>query len=179
MEVTNVPAKTRSWDTGGVQPCRRTGGGAGKTLATSTVREVFETSQPGEDDERIRNGMEEMIRVPEKTTNAADEQRGVWSRSPTRCGGGGGGGRGRELSRERGGNPIANSPPSRGCVGRAAFRFLYAGGFCGKRDRQKLVQKLDVWPRLQLLAARIRPESQPNRGILPPFRFICRCILQN
>jgi hypothetical protein len=96
MEVTNVPAKTRSWDTGGVQPCGRTGGDAGKTLATSTVREVFETRQPGENDERIRNGMEEMIRVPEKT-NAADEQRGVCSRSPTRCGGGGDSGGGREL----------------------------------------------------------------------------------
>jgi hypothetical protein len=68
MEVTNVPAKTRSWDTGGVQPCRRTGGGTGKTLATSTIREVFETRQHGEDDERIRNGMDEMIRVPEKMT---------------------------------------------------------------------------------------------------------------
>jgi hypothetical protein len=79
--------------------------------------------------------MEEMIRVPEKTTNAADEQRGVWSRSPARCGGGGGGGRGRELSRGRGGNPIVNSAASRGRVGRAAFLFLYAGGFCGKRDR--------------------------------------------
>jgi hypothetical protein len=104
MEVTNVPAKPRSWDTGGVQPCGRTCGGAGKTLATSTVRELFETRQPGEDDERIQNGMEEINRVPEKTTtNAADEQRGVWSRSPTRCGGGGGGGgRGRELRRGRG-----------------------------------------------------------------------------
>jgi hypothetical protein len=69
---------------------------------------------------------------------------------------------GESASRERDGNPIANSPASRGRVGRAAFRFLYAGGFCGKRDRQKLGQKLGVWPRLQLLAARICPESQPN-----------------
>jgi hypothetical protein len=112
-----------------------------------------------------RNG--EMNRVPEKTTtNAVDEQRGVWLRSLTRCGGGGGGGRGRELRRGRGGNPIANSPASRGRVGRADFCFLYAGGFCGKRGCQKLAQKLGVWPRLQLLAARIRPESQPNRGII-------------
>jgi hypothetical protein len=41
---------------------------------------------------------------------------------------------------------------------------VYKAGFRGKRDRQKLAQKLAVWPRLQLLAARISPESQPNRG---------------
>jgi hypothetical protein len=49
-------------------------------------------------------------------------------------------------------------------VGRAASDFLYKAGFCGKRDRQKLAQNLAVWPRLQFLAARIGPESQPNRG---------------
>jgi hypothetical protein len=125
----------RRRDTGGVQPCGRTGGGAGKTLATSTVREVSETRQPGEDDDRIRNRMEEMIRVPENTTMRR-MSRGECGRGPRPDGGGGGGGgRGRELSRGQGGNPIANSPASRGRVGRTAFRFLYAGGFCGKRDR--------------------------------------------
>jgi hypothetical protein len=49
-------------------------------------------------------------------------------------------------------------------VGRVASDFLYKAGFCGKRDRQKLGRNLAVWPRLQLLAARIGPESQPNRG---------------
>jgi hypothetical protein len=51
-------------------------------------------------------------------------------------------------------------------VGRAASDFLYKAGFRGKRDRQKLAQKLGVWPRLQLLAARIGPESQTNRHII-------------
>jgi hypothetical protein len=69
---------TTSCDTGGVQPCRRSCGGAGKTLATSTVRDLFQTRQPGEDDERIRNGMEEMNRVPEKT-------RGMWRMSRGEC----------------------------------------------------------------------------------------------
>jgi hypothetical protein len=55
------------------------------------------------------------------------------------------------------------SPASSGRVGRAASAFLYKAGFRGKRDRQKLAQKLGVWPRLQLLAARIGPESQTNR----------------
>jgi hypothetical protein len=78
---------TTSCDTGGVQPCRRSCGGAGKTLATSTVTDLFETRQPGEDGERIRNDMEERNRVPEKTMrNAADESRGsvVDARDPLR-----------------------------------------------------------------------------------------------
>jgi hypothetical protein len=52
---------------------------------------------------------------------------------------------------------------SSGRVGRAASDSLCKAGFRGKRDRQKLAQKLGVWPRLQLLAARICPESQTNR----------------
>jgi hypothetical protein len=40
---------------------------------------------------------------------------------------------------------------------------VYKAGFRGKRHDQKLGQKLAVWQRLQLLAARIGPESQPNR----------------
>jgi hypothetical protein len=47
-------------------------------------------------------------------------------------------------------------------VGWAASDFVYKADFRGKRDRQKLAQKLAVWPRLQLLAARIGPESQPK-----------------
>jgi hypothetical protein len=54
-------------------------------------------------------------------------------------------------------------PASSGRVGRAASDSLCKAGFRGKRDRQKLSQKLGVWPRLQLLAARICPESQTNR----------------
>ena len=87
---------------GGVQPCRRSCGGAGKTLANSTVTDLIQTSQAAEDDERIRNGMEDRNLVPAKTMrNAADEAEGVRTRPTTRCGGGGGGGscEGRELRR--------------------------------------------------------------------------------
>jgi hypothetical protein len=57
-------------------------------------------------------------------------------------------------------------PASSGRVGRAASDSLCKAGFRRKRDRQKLSQKLGVWPRLQLLAARICPESQTNRHII-------------
>jgi hypothetical protein len=70
------------------------------------------------------------------------------------------------------GNP-REYPASSGRVGRAASDFVYKAGFRGKRDRQKLAQKLAVWPRLQLLAARIGPESQPNRGIVSPKNILC------
>jgi hypothetical protein len=133
----------------------------------------FRTRQPGEDDERIRNGMEERNRVPEKTTrNAVDESRGsvVEARDPLRRGGGGGRCEGRELRRGRGRTLLRITPAYRRRSLRAAFRFLYAGGFCAKRGRQKLPQKLCVWPRLLLLAARSRPEAQPNRGINCPRR---------
>jgi hypothetical protein len=71
-------------------------------------------------------------------------QKGVWSRSPTRCGGGGGGSRGRELRLGDDASLGRWWKPSR--IGRLAAEasvgrllgFLNAGGFCGKRDRQKL-----------------------------------------
>jgi hypothetical protein len=165
MEVTNVPANTTSCDTGGVQPCRRTGGGAGKTLATSTTREVCETRQPGTSGygTEWRNVLEK--RMPRMTEGSVVEVPDPMRRRRRR--------RRRqraEACRGRVGRAVvetlANSPASSGRVGRAAFGFLNAGGFCGKRDRQKLAQKLGVWPRLQLLEARIRPESQPNRGVV-------------
>jgi hypothetical protein len=44
----------------------------------------------------------------------------------------------------------------------AASRGPWAGGFLPKRFAQKPREKLGVWFQLQLLAARSRPETEPN-----------------
>jgi hypothetical protein len=43
-----------------------------------------------------------------------------------------------------------------------------AGGFLPKRFAQKPRENLGVWFQLQLLAARSRPEAEPNSHIVPP-----------
>jgi hypothetical protein len=93
MEVTKVPAKT-SCDTEESNLADGVAAARGKPWRRLRSGTFSQSREPAEVDERIRNRMEEMDRVPEKTmTNAADEQRGMRSRPPTRCGGGGGGGR--------------------------------------------------------------------------------------
>jgi hypothetical protein len=48
----------------------------------------------------------------------------------------------------------------------AASRGPLAGGFLPKRFAQKPREKLGVWFQLQLLAARSRPEAEPNSHII-------------
>jgi hypothetical protein len=72
-----------------------------------------------------------------------------------RCVAGGGGGR--TLAKCAGAS--IRSQVSAASAGPWAVRFL------PKRFAQKLREKFAVWFQLQLLAARSRPEAEPNRGI--------------
>jgi hypothetical protein len=63
----------------------------------------------------------------------------------------------------------------------AASRGPWAGGFLPKRFAQKPREKLGVWFQLQLLAARSRPEAEPNSHkdwslVLGTYKTEPRCV---
>jgi hypothetical protein len=74
---------------------------------------------------------------------------------------------------------LANSPACSGSVGRAAFGFPKRGRLLWEARPPEAAQKLGVWSRLQLLATRSRPESQPNRGIVFYLELACMFTPKN
>jgi hypothetical protein len=66
------------------------------------------------------------------------------------------------------GNPSRFAWASHGSQMSAASRGPLPGGFLPKRFAQKPAENLGVWFQLQLLAARSRPEAEPNSHYVTP-----------